>query len=320
VSHLPAIIPAHQPPAIPEVTDADVAKAWLESLSPNTRRAYGGDLRQFSVHCGTSGSSAAIELLLAGGPGAANRAVLSWRAAMDARGLSAATISRRIAALRSVVGLAGSLGRVNWSLTVRAPRVVALRDVRGPGRHGWRSIVAELERRTGAAAVRDLAIVRMLHDLMLRRSELVGLDVEHLELAAGKVSQIWIRGKGRTSRERLELPQSTAAAVGAWLCHRGLEPGPLFRGFAGRRLGRGRINAGTIARIVNRAGARAALDRRVAPHGLRHEAITRAIEMDLPLLDVQLSARHTDPRTTQRYIDRVKNPQPRVSRIIAEDS
>lgn len=41
--------------------------------------------------------------------------------------------------------------------------------------------------------------------------------------------------------------------------------------------------------------------------------------MGQPLREVQLTARHKDPRTTQRYIDRANNPQPKISRLISED-
>ena len=321
MSSLPAVIAPVGLPAIAEITDAEVAEAWLGSLSTHTRRAYRGDLRQFARYTGAGSVGQAVELLLAAGPGGANRAAMSWRSAMEAAELSAATVARRISALRSVVGLAATLGRITWSLTVRSPKVISYRDVRGPGRAGWRAVVAQLGG-SGVVATRDLAIVRLLHDLMLRRSEAVGLDVDHVERECGRPSAIWIRGKGRSARERLELAPATAAALEAWLLVRGPEPGPVFI-----RLDRPRpmctplqpLTDRSVARVVGRAGVRASLDRPVRPHGLRHEGITRAIEMGESLLDVQIAARHADPRTTQRYIDRVKNPQPRISRLVSED-
>ena len=80
-----------------------------------------------------------------------------------------------------------------------------------------RRLVAELAGRRDPLGVRDLAILRLLHDLMLRRSEAVGLDLEHIELEAGRPTAVWIRGKGRSERERLELPprRPTAARHGS---------------------------------------------------------------------------------------------------------
>jgi integrase/recombinase XerC len=316
---LPAVITPVALPAIAEITDADVAEAWLEQLSPHTRRAYRGDILQLAKHLGIDDAGPVIMFILAGGAGRANRLAISWRSAMEAGGLSPSTIARRLSALRSVVDLAGSLGRITWSITARSPKVVNYRDVRGPGRAGWRAVVAQLDG-PGQLAARDLAIVRLLHDLMLRRSEVVGLDIEHIEVEDGRPSAVWILGKGRSDRERLELARPTADALAAWLAHRGPGLGPVFT-----RLDRPllwpfpRLSDRAVAIICNRAGVRAGVARKVRPHGLRHEAITRAVEMGEALLDVQLAARHADPRTTQRYLDRVKNPQPRVSRLVAED-
>jgi integrase/recombinase XerC len=324
---LPAVIPAApQPPAVPEITDQELLELWLAPLGHHTRRAYGRDLLHFAKHCGVDTPGEAIRLLIAVGPAGANRRATTWRAAMEAGGLRSATVARRISALRSALAGAASYAAITWQLTVRSPRVEPYRDVRGPGRKGWRSMVAGLTvraadpaARTRAVALRDLAVVRLLHDLMLRRAEAAGLDLEHIEFEAEKPAACWIRGKGRSERERLELPIPTAAALAAWLGVRGVGPGPLFIPLDRERDGLRRLSDKSIAKIVNKAGIRAGLDRPARPHGLRHEAITRAIEMDVGLLEVQGAARHKDPRTTQRYIDRVRNPQPKVSRIIAED-
>jgi len=318
---LPALVDPTPLPAHIELRDVDVADLWLAALSPATRRAYRSDLGHFARHVGAAFVPTAVSMLLSGGPGLGNRMAIEWRAAMEGQSLSAATIARRLSALRSVVDLARSVGAVTWTLAIRAPKVIPYRDVRGPGRGGWRAMLAECRTRGDAKGLRDLALVRVLHDLMLRRSEAVGLDLEHVERDGGRVTAVWILGKARSDRERLELAKSTAAALEAWLAARGGAPGPVFT-----RLDRTRdparpqrLSDHSVAVIVGQLGAAAGLERAVRPHGLRHEGITRAIELGEPLLDVQLAARHADPRTTQRYIDRVKNPQPRISESISRD-
>ena len=44
----------------------------------------------------------------------------------------------------------------------------------------------------------------------------------------------------------------------------------------------------------------------ISPHSLRHSFITAALDAGVPLRDVQIAARHADPRTTTRY-DRARN-------------
>ena len=52
--------------------------------------------------------------------------------------------------------------------------------------------------------------------------------------------------------------------------------------------------------------ARAGITKRITPHSLRHSFITAALDAGVPLRDVQIAARHADPRTTTRY-DRARN-------------
>jgi site-specific recombinase XerD len=44
----------------------------------------------------------------------------------------------------------------------------------------------------------------------------------------------------------------------------------------------------------------------INPHSLRHSFITAALDAGVPLRDVQIAARHADPRTTTLY-DRARN-------------
>lgn len=306
----------------------DLVEQFLSALEPSTRRAYDGDLRDFARHTFPDVKSPspreALGLLLAHGAAAANLRALGYRTAMEARGLSSSIVRRRLSALKSAIELANTLGLVNWSLRVKRPRSEPRRDARGPGRDGWRRMVAQLveERAFGGSvrrkAIRDLALVRLLHDLMLRRSEATELDLKHVEFDA-RPSGLWILGKGRKERERLEIVPVTASALADWIAERGTAPGPLFYRLDRIIDQKERLNDGSLARIVSELGERAGLSRHVTPHQLRHEGITRATELGLPLLEVQIAARHRDPRTTQRYIDRHNNPQGKISRLISED-
>jgi site-specific recombinase XerD len=47
-----------------------------------------------------------------------------------------------------------------------------------------------------------------------------------------------------------------------------------------------------VARIAKVAG----IPRHISPHSLRHAAITNALDAGVPLRDVQILARHADPR------------------------
>src|SRR4051794_9936585 len=96
-----------------------------------------------------------------------------------------------------------------------------LRAARARGRHGGRP--RALDAKTLAVArslhrdpsnTRDLAIVRCLHDMALRRGEVVGLDIAAFDPAGPTLAVV---GKGKSDASLLTVPRQTAAALHAWL-------------------------------------------------------------------------------------------------------
>jgi site-specific recombinase XerD len=51
---------------------------------------------------------------------------------------------------------------------------------------------------------------------------------------------------------------------------------------------------------VRKLARRAGITKHISPHSLRHSFITAALDAGVPLRDVQIAARHADPRTTTR--------------------
>ena len=147
---------------------------------------------------------------------------------MSKRGLPATTINRRLATLRSLVKLANTHGLVTWTLSVKNVPVQPYRDTCGPGRDGFRAMLEAAGAQPGPKGLRDVALLRLLHDLGLRRSEAVRLDIEDVDLPGNR---IFLLGRGRSRKEPVSLPEPTRAALAAWLEARGSEPGPLFVNF-----------------------------------------------------------------------------------------
>jgi integrase/recombinase XerC len=154
----------------------------------------------------------------------------------------------------------------------------------------------------------------LLHDLGLRRSEAVRLDVEDVDLPGNRIS---ILSRGRSWKEPVTLPEPTRAALLAWLEARGSEPGPLFINFD--RAGKGHRLTGTaVYHIVGRLGAKAGLS--VRPQELRHLAITMALDMtDGDVHAVAKFSRHKDLRPLSRYRDNRQDLAGKVAALIAEE-
>jgi integrase/recombinase XerC len=238
--------------------------------------------------------------------------------------LKPATIARRLAALRSVVKMARMIGRVSWTLDVESPKVKPYRDTRGPDDDGWEAMLAEAER---AAAddrrdkrrnkpIRDLAILRLLHDLGLRRGELVGLDLADVKQGGRTIAVV---GKGESDPVSLTLPDETRAALAKWIERRGNVSGPLFTRRGKATVRADRLTGTAVFLIVRDLGRKAGLSEDTRPHGLRHSAITCALEQNNGnIRDVARFSRHADLRTVARYDDNRQDIAGRVARGVAK--
>ena len=127
----------HPSTEIEIASQVDVIDAFLSGRKQTTRDAYDKDLRDFARTMGQPDARTAIGYLLSlTDHGQANAVVLSYKAKMIKRGLASATVARRLAALRSVVKLARTLGRVSWCSTSKAPRSNHTGTRAGPGMTG----------------------------------------------------------------------------------------------------------------------------------------------------------------------------------------
>jgi integrase/recombinase XerC len=319
--------PAHT--GLPAAGFPDILEAWLSRRNPQTVRAYAADIADFARSVGAPSPGAAVDALLAGSAGFANGIALAYRADLERRDLASATIARRLSALRSVVKLARQLGRVGWTIDIESPRVETYRDTAGPGREGWAEIHAEARRRAAgsrrtAEARRNLALLRLLHDHALRRGEVAALDFPgDVELDWGETGRIKVIGKGQTDPKWITLNERTSNALQNWIAIRGTEPGPLFWRLDNARgdpPAADRLTGLSINRMVARAGRHAGLERPVHAHGLRHQGITRVL--DLSGGDVRSArafSRHAKLETLTVYDDTRKDLAGRMARLLGAD-
>ncbi|RYJ62675.1 tyrosine recombinase XerC [Pseudomonas songnenensis] len=143
-------------------------------------------------------------------------------------------------------------------------------------------------------ALRDQAMLELFYSSGLRLSELVGLNLDQLDLPAGLVR---VLGKGNKVRE-LPVGRKAREALLAWLPLRALAnpaDGAVFIGQQGRRLG-----ARAVQLRVRQAGVRE-LGQHLHPHMLRHSFASHMLESSQDLRSVQELLGHADIGTTQIY-------------------
>lgn len=322
--HVPA--PAPPPPALPDppaVRPADLFAALLaDARKPTTRRAREQDATDLARFLGAAGPAEACVSLVAGGAPRANALATAYVRSMLDRALSPATVNRRVSTVRRVCKLARRFAVITWGVEVDTLKVDSYRDTTGPGRAGWLRLLDVVTRAAVKTAKgrRDLAIVRLLHDQGLRRAEVTALDLADVDMEAGR---LFVLGKGKGEKTPMRLNKPATVALSRWLDDRGPDPGPLFVRLDRARPAGGltRLDGDALHLVVGALGRKAGLGRAVKPHGLRHEAITRVLELTRGNIDAaQKFGRHADPKTTQKYNDNRSDVAGDMARLLGEDS
>jgi integrase/recombinase XerC len=272
--NLPQIVPKAETTHHFLTSGVDLVSSFLRGRNQKTIDAYRKDLEDFRAFLGASTIDDASKILLSRGPGDANSLALAYKTHLIERGLQSATVNRRLAALRSLVKLARTLGLTVYTLQVENMKSQPYRDTKGPGKNGYRAMLDQAQKAKEAKAIRDQAILHLLYDMGLRRGEVISLDLADLDLMAGTVS---VLGKGRTQKESLTLPNETKKALSEWLKIRGATPGPLFLNFDPSAIEPGRLTGDGLYKIIKKLGKKAGIKAR--PHGLRHSAITEALDL-----------------------------------------
>lgn len=142
---------------------------------------------------------------------------------------------------------------------------------------------------------RDRAILELLYSCGLRVSELVGVNLNDLDLESMSVK---VLGKG--NKERLvPLGSKASSAIKIYLIQRlDLKPKEdyLFVNSRG-----GRLTTRSIDRIIKKYAAISGIPKNISPHVLRHTFATHLLGGGADLRAIQEMLGHKSLSTTQRY-------------------
>ena len=265
------------------------------NVSPNTVTAYRDDIESFvSFLCNDYLTLGRDQLDL---KRVDHLAVRSYLAHLSRRKLARASVARHLSALRTFFKFLVREGTVdaNPARTVATPK----REKHLPAVLQTSDIALLLEQPDASTTLglRDIAWLELLYASGLRISELVGIDLDDLELRTRLVK---VRGKG--SKERI-VPFGTKAegALRAYLAVRGelirdIEEQAVFVNYRGER-----ITTRSIRRLFEGYVRDAALRAGVSPHTLRHSFATHLLNAGADLRGIQELLGHASLSTTQKY-------------------
>ncbi len=217
------------------------------------------------------------------------------------KGKSVATVTRGLASLKSfytflmatgVVPINPAKGITPAKVERKLPRILTSKEV---------DLFLEQPQPTDAKGCRDKAMLELLYATGIRVSELIGLNVEHLNLAAG-----FIRCVGK-SKERVIPLYPTAVRVLAEYVNR-VRPQmleqrgeiALFLNMNGERMSRQ-----GFWKIIKHYQVQAGIQKEITPHTLRHSFAAHLLENGADLRSIQEMLGHADISSTQVYIQLV---------------
>jgi integrase/recombinase XerD len=297
---------------VPPATRVDELRGlvldWLATKrSVHTRRAYASDLAEWLSWCDARGAGPleATEALTAG-----------WARRMEAEGLAASTVARRLSCVSSWYTwlVRGGRSLANPAACLARPEVDRDTSVTpGLTRDQALALIAAADEARGPQQARTAALVTVLLLTGARIGEVTGADVEDLGTDRGH-RVLWVTRKGGR-RQALAMPGPAAERLDAYLAARGdltslpAVPAPpgaarprraLFATRSGARLFPADVWH-LIRRLGRAAGLPADLVRHLGPHAMRHSFATLYLDAGGSLRDLQDAMGHADPRTTRRY-------------------
>ncbi len=259
--------------------------AMLRGWSPKTTESYRSDL----LHADAFLRTAQTSLMQA-----SQDAVLKYLASLGRKGLRETTIQRRRSALSTWFTYLQDQGMRNDHPARYLPKMRKSRPLpKLMSEHDVEALLAAPDTLT-ATGIRDRCMLEILYATGLRVSELTGLQLAHIDIAAGLVRVI---GKG--NKERL-VPFGEEAAhwLQQWLAARPHEPASpyLFPGRAGKIMSRQNfwLRLKQYAVLAN-------ISPLPSPHTLRHAFATHLLNHGADLRAVQMLLGHANVTTTEIY-------------------
>jgi integrase/recombinase XerC len=289
-------------------------RSFLEFLrlnrnaSPHTVAAYDSDLSQFLAFAAAHHRKKSSELV----PTDVDlSSVRGFMADLYRQGQARASVSRKLSALRTFTRYMRREGWIEGDPVALAAAPKKEQKVPAHLSIDEMSTLLATPDASEPLGCRDRAILELFYASGLRLSELVGLDVEDVNLSARMVR---VMGKG--AKERIvPFNDTTKKAIAGWLKDRNAlvsqlvtakaaksakdaktKGDALFVNFRGSRL-TGRSVQRLVARYVGLCSTRFG----ISPHALRHSFATHLLERGADLRAIQELLGHVALSTTQRY-------------------
>jgi integrase len=231
--------------------------------------------------------------------------VVRYRSFLERLSLSAATINLRLSAIRRLADESAESGWLSPELAIGIRRVKGVKRLgRKMGNWLTRNQAQELVNAASKNSLRgwrDGAMLGLLLGCGLRRSEVVGLNLDQLQSREGRWVIVNLVGKGGRLRT-VPMPSWCKELIDAWLRHSGVSDGRVLRQvLKGGILQPAGVTPNVVWYAVKRCARQAGINN-LAPHDLRRTRARLCHGCGGELEQIQFLLGHASVQTTERYI------------------
>jgi len=289
---------------------------FFQNKSPLTSRSYKSDLEKFRQYLDLKTISEAVSHLIEAPDSQANLIVLHFKVELIKTGTKPGTINRRLSTLRSLLNTANKLNLIPWKLDINnEPLDPEILESEVSESVFQKVVVASKNQKNRAKARRDLAIIRLLHDLALKRYSITKLDTSDFNPTQ---KSILVKTPGRSKKVLKQLPTVTFNCLKEWLEARGGESGPMFVNFDHARKGL-RLSGSSVYRIVRALGKSSGVI--ASPQIIRNAAIRKALKIaereGVELPELTDFSGHKNPASLHRISKKKQRIQLEISKSIS---
>ena len=236
--------------------------------------------------------------------------VESYTQFLSSEGKSAATVTRSLASLKSfysflirqgVVEVNPARGLSPAKVERKLPQILTSKEV---------ELFLEQPDASDAKGCRDRAMLELLYATGIRVSELIGLNMDHINLSAA-----FIRCSGRDRERIIPLYPAAVRALSDYIEHvrpqmiEHPDEQALFVNMSGERMSRQ-----GFWKLIKYYQEKAGIQKEITPHTLRHSFAAHLLENGADLRSIQEMLGHADISSTQIYTQIVSQKQKDVYR------
>ena len=270
------------------LTEYERYLAERKKASPNTLSSYLRDIRQYLAWLSEEGLTPEQ---------AAQSDVERYIKVLTSKGKSAATVTRSLASLKSFYTYLLGTGRVLVNpakgpapakVERKLPHILTAKEV---------ELFLEQPDASDAKGCRDRAMLELLYATGIRVSELIGLNLDNVNLSAS-----FIRCSSRGKERIIPLYPAAVRALQDYLEHvrpqviEHVDERALFVNMNGERMSRQ-----GFWKIIKHYQEKAGIEKDITPHTLRHSFAAHPLENGADLHSIQEMLGHADISSTQIY-------------------